>query len=201
MKVFFVDFQDSFSFNILSELYELGIRNVEFIERKEAHFFLQNIQEGVVILGPGPGHPQEYRLSQVLRPALKKKKCFFWGICLGHQLIWESLGRDIIRSKSPMHGRSIEVELNLFWREFFKLKTLKVQRYNSLVVDLENTDQRDLFFKDELIASVRDKFVSYQFHPESIGTDNSQILFARALQHFKVKLAHEQSSTFRNLLS
>jgi carbamoylphosphate synthase small subunit len=87
--VILLDFNDSFTYNVASELYTLGIKT-EVIPLDEIPEKLRDLiecdQKKVIIYGPGPGHPDDYKnLFHLIKRALKKTNLYHVGICLGHQ--------------------------------------------------------------------------------------------------------------------
>ncbi len=179
-----IDFDDSFTFNIYSTLKEIFPQvNVDIINKSQALSYLQILadtdDDHVVILGPGPGHPKEYKeFYAVISKLLNNKRIYLMGICLGHQLIWNVLGLEVSKGSHPIHGQQVcyRKSKNNFcppWLEF----PLKVQRYNSLAVKVSSSDilkfnpTYNFFISDgELIMSFSELLVTYQFHPESVGT-------------------------------
>jgi len=171
MKATFIDFEDSFSFNVVQELTLAGF-NVKVINWKD---FEENPADGLLVLGPGPGHPDDY---QQLFPLIKKwitdKKPFF-GVCLGHQIFWRLLDEEVVRSKEPLHGQKIKLLLDDEWKSWLGInKEVFVQRYNSLAVmgqaSLRNPYYKNFIQNDEIIMTKSPHVITYQFHPESIGT-------------------------------
>ena len=190
LKAILVDFDDSFTFNIVSELYGVGIYpNV--ISHHDLHTATLDIfncdSKTLIIFGPGPGNPEDYQdIFPILEKILIDDKLYFMAICLGHQILWRVLGEKIKKMNRPIHGDTTSV--NLFDRTF------SVQKYNSLTVDLDKpflckklmdkTFEIQNFFSDdgELMASLSYKFITYQFHPESIGTSCRRELFLPVLK-------------------
>ncbi len=168
-KIIIVDFEDSFTFNIANVLYPYE-KNVRVVEHEL--FFqsmlsevLQSKEKIAVILGPGPGHPDDYhRYYKGIESLRENTNCFVMGICLGHQILGKISGHQVLRSKTPMHGQAVDV--------VFKGSIVQVQRYNSLAVFIDGRESDIIEFK---------RGVSYQFHPESIGTHYNDIFFADLL--------------------
>jgi anthranilate/para-aminobenzoate synthase component II len=100
------------------------------------------------------------------------------GICLGHQLICSCLGYEIKISLHALHGEKII----FYWND----EKITVQRYNSLAVVPLAFDQ-EIVFKDELMILNYRNGRSYQFHPESIATDNSPLFFNDLLTFIQKK--------------
>jgi anthranilate/para-aminobenzoate synthase component II len=182
-KVLIIDFNDSFTYNIASDLFELGIQseviNVQDIEVDIESYILENNYKAY-ILGPGPGNPNDYFDNFNFIQKLSEKKIYVLGICLGHQILSLAKGYSLNKSMNPIHGSS---EFIKFPETFFGQKIkIHVQRYNSLAIknlDLPESIGPDILYNThhEIIA-MRDKYLlSYQFHPESIGTSCRKQLF------------------------
>lgn len=181
-NVILLDFNDSFTFNVASELYKLDIL-AEVIAKKDILEKLETITRAnkkcVVIYGPGPGHPDEYaQFFPIIKKALENPKIFHFGICLGHQLLWQVKGFKVIPSKIPIHGQRFKFKIPK-WSEFEQNiwdSEIDVQRYNSLVVD-SSKDGDFSYHQEEVVAGRFNRGVSFQFHPESVGTTNPSIFF------------------------
>lgn len=171
MKATFIDFEDSFSFNVVQELVKTGF-DVTVLHWKD---YEKNPDEGLLVLGPGPGHPDDYQqMFSLVKEWLDLKKPFF-GVCLGHQIFWRLQHEEVIRSKEPLHGQKIKLELNDEFRSWLGIKgDVYVQRYNSLTVlgqaALRNPYLTNYIQNDEILITRSPSVITYQFHPESIGT-------------------------------
>lgn len=182
MKIVIVDFDDSFTYNILAELKNIG-HDAEVVPWTN---FDSSIEFDLLILGPGPGHPHDYAsLFPYLRTLMKDKRKIL-GICLGHQMIWNLQDALVTRSKYPVHGEQLVLELNGYWSHFFSLPRLVVQRYNSLAVLAHSiiSDAQLLCFDNEVMMSVQENLVGVQFHPESLGTQKRAQIFKALVRHF-----------------
>lgn len=173
MRTILVDFEDSFTFNISSELYIQGQEH-EVIHFNDLNEILGSNNNLQIILGPGPGHPDEYKQTiALIRTNFQRKDIYWVGICLGHQLLWRALGVPVSQSLEILHGMAESIVLDDYFQRLFQKEKIKVQRYNSLCVHkssipLEAAKVSSLQFNhnDELMMSVGDNFISYQFHPE-----------------------------------
>lgn len=174
-KIYIIDFEDSFTFNIAAELYSSEkeikvISHLDFFSDKGFPLFLEKIKNPIaVILGPGPGAPSEYR---DYFPNIKELKnnalLYLMGICLGHQVLGLMDGLFIKPSQRPMHGGQVKIN--------FENTNMMVQRYNSLAV-FESQESLE-----EIQIREWSRGVSYQFHPESIGTENRSLFFKDLLK-------------------
>jgi len=183
-QVLLIDFNDSFSFNIVSELltYNVEVECISYEEIKMSiEEYVLNSDYSAVILGPGPGNPQSYFSSTSFISTFISKGLFVFGICLGHQILALHNGFKIEKSRRPIHG---ETEMVLFSDSFdFGENTIiQMQRYNSLAVVEHDSQPKSSVLKiknkdDEVVAIKGKNFLSYQFHPESVGTSCRKHLF------------------------
>ena len=170
-KATFIAFEDSFSYNVVQELTEIGLV-VEVVLWKDFEVLPES---DLLVLGPGPGHPDDYqRLFPLIKTWLDQKRPLF-GVCLGHQIFWRLLEEDVVRSKEPLHGQKVKLALTPEWRNWLKLEgEVYVQRYNSLAVmsqaSVRNPYIQNFIQNDEILISKTPQVITYQFHPESIGT-------------------------------
>jgi anthranilate/para-aminobenzoate synthase component II len=169
-KIYIIDFEDSFTFNIATELYTyekeiVVVSHLDFFSVKNFPIFLQKIKTSIaVILGPGPGSPEEYReYFSNIKDLKNNPLIYLMGICLGHQVLGLVDGLAIKPSQRPIHGGQVKIN--------FDNINILVQRYNSLAVF---ESQRSL---KEIQIRQWPRGVSYQFHPESIGTENRPLFF------------------------
>jgi len=192
-KIYICDFEDSFTYNLFSDLSLeakniKSIRSIEVIKYKNILNFLQSkinstdSSKEVIILGPGPGHPDDYSyLSNSIQLLCGRENLLMMGVCLGHQLIWTSLGYAARHSSRPVHGQTESLNLNEYWKKILNLNSddTLVQRYNSLSICLNPPDIDDLTSDGwqlnlndlELMMAKRGNILTYQFHPESVGTN------------------------------
>lgn len=181
--IYLCDFEDSFTYNIYTELCFQKLP-IQIIKKKSFINFLEekilSKEKCLIILGPGPGHPNEYeKVIQVLKKAILEEYLYFYGICLGHQLLCEVLGLSVVRSLHPIHGERVELALSEHTSQIFNIaRELKVQRYNSLSVIMNRKEISRLnelgihhFSHEKELMGLKGKnFLTYQFHPESVGT-------------------------------
>jgi anthranilate synthase component II len=181
-----IDNYDSFTFNVVQYLAELGadvhvVRNDELtIEQIKA------LQPERIVISPGPCTPNEAGVS------LEVIKTFaglipMLGICLGHQSIGQAFGGDVVRAKAVMHGKTSPIH-HTGMGVFADLPSpFTATRYHSLVVDqptlpscLEITawTQTDQGEVDEIMGFRHKQFAieGVQFHPESILTEHGHDL-------------------------
>ncbi len=199
-----LDFNDSFTFNIATYLGLLGysFQVVPFSRIKaflKSPFLLSNAH--VLVYGPGPGHPDEYsNLFPIIKKLLRCNTLFHLGICLGHQIIGRVLGDEVVRSKNPMHAQAVSLKVppweNCFPREAWG-RSIQVQRYNSLAIrgfKAKSDINEALDQSGEVLIRKFERGVSYQFHPESIGTSFPSLFF-EPLNYFLYNFKYEKSDS------
>ena len=184
--VFVLDNYDSFTYNLVQYLGELGAdvtvkRNDEVsVDEIEA------MKPSCIVLSPGPGRPEDAGvMMEVIRRMGTTTPIF--GVCLGHQAIGAVFGGRVIRASEPMHGKTSTIEHN--GRGVFTGLTgpFEASRYHSLIVaeddlpsDLEVTARTQA---DRVIMGLRHRTLpvhGVQFHPESILTSEGR----RSLRNF-----------------
>jgi len=181
--VFVLDNYDSFTYNLVQYLGELGAkievrRNDEVtVEEVEA------LKPERILLSPGPCTPGE---AGILVPLIRHMagKAPIFGVCLGHQAIGEAFGGDVVRAKHLMHGKTSPVEHN-GKGVFAGLPTpLTCTRYHSLIVaedtlpaELEVTARTPEAEGGSVIMGLRHRKLpieGVQFHPESVLTEGGR---------------------------
>lgn len=188
-EVTIFDFEDSFTYNIANVLYRLGVSSKIIHYKKLSTEIEKQKKQSVFIFGPGPGHSRDYEMTfPIIKKLVLSNNHFIYGICLGHQLVHSALGGSVIHSKYPVHGESVLFKIPQ-WEIFSKEdrgKILPVQRYNSLVVDINTRLNYDfdlaLDVNSELMMSMFLKTYTCQFHPESVGTSCPEIFFRPVLK-------------------
>lgn len=178
-RIFIIDFEDSFTYNIASVLSRLDpTLTLRVIHYRDFHVGLLSLvnKEGV-ILGPGPGHPNEYKsYPDIIKTLMNHPLIFLMGICLGHQLILTTLGYKVQLSLNPMHGEVVRVR--------YRQKWYNVQRYNSLSSIAQGESQELIIYEGDVYGYESMRLISFQFHPESIGTESPEVFFAPIMAFF-----------------
>ena len=185
--VLLLDNYDSFTFNLVQCLAELGA-SVE-VRRNDAI----TVEEAIamapqrLVISPGPGRPAEAGISIELLRGLAGR-CPILGVCLGHQAIGELFGGRVVRAPAPRHGKTSPIEHD--GRGLFAglPSSLEVGRYHSLVVE-ESTWPAELEIAarsadDGLVMGLRHRSLSIhgvQFHPESILTKEGRAILRNFL--------------------
>lgn len=188
--ILMIDNYDSFTYNLVQYLNELGeevrvYRNDEISLDK-----VRELNPDMIVISPGPKTPDEAGISvEVIKKFYKTIPIL--GICLGHQSLIQILGGNIIKAKTPVHGKVEEIPHT--GRGVFKgLKNpIKVTRYHSLIAD-RNKLPEDLMITaqtvDGEIMGVRHKkylLEGVQFHPEALLTECGHEMLANFLAEAK----------------
>jgi anthranilate synthase/aminodeoxychorismate synthase-like glutamine amidotransferase len=183
-RVLVLDNYDSFTFNLVQYLGELGAE-VEVVRNDAATVeeLLERRPERVVV-SPGPGAPPEAGISVELMRRLPEAGIPVLGVCLGHQALATAFGGRVVRGE-PIHGKSAEVHHD--GRTIFSglASPLVAARYHSLVVDpaLPACLERSAVAAETVMA-VRHRELpaeGVQFHPESVLTLDGRRLLANFL--------------------
>lgn len=174
-RLLIVDNYDSFTYNLVQELAELGA-DVEVV-RNDAFTIdelLADLPDGLVI-SPGPGTPDDAGLSSAAIEALAGVRPVL-GVCLGHQCIGSIYGGDVVRAPQLMHGKTSPI----YHRKEGVFADLPVPfdatRYHSLVVDRASVPEVlriTAETSDGLVMGLQHRELDVegvQFHPESILT-------------------------------
>jgi anthranilate synthase/aminodeoxychorismate synthase-like glutamine amidotransferase len=189
--VFVLDNYDSFTYNLVQYLGELGAQ-VEVRRNDEVNIQqIETLRPERILLSPGPCTPQEAGISvELIRHFAGKVPLL--GVCLGHQAIGAAFGGEVVRAKNLMHGKTSEVEHD--GKTIFRglSSPMTATRYHSLIVSEKNlpadlevsawTSDKD---GTRVIMGLRHKNLQVegvQFHPESVLTDEGKKLVANFLR-------------------
>ncbi|MBT9171952.1 MAG: Aminodeoxychorismate/anthranilate synthase component 2 [Syntrophomonadaceae bacterium] len=174
-----IDNYDSFTYNLVQLLGELGAelrvwRNDAFTLAE-----LESCRPEAIVISPGPGHPEEAGLSlAVIRHFAGKLPIL--GVCLGHQAIGHAFGGQVVRAPEPVHGKPAEIWHNGDAIFYGVASPFKAGRYHSLVIRRETLPEClevTAGTPDGLIMAVRHKTMpvfGVQFHPESVITPDGR---------------------------
>ena len=191
MKIFMIDNYDSFTYNIVQYLYELG---VDVIVKRNDEIKPQDIEKfniDAIVISPGPCTPKEAGISV---DVIKMYKGVYpiLGVCLGHQSIGVVFGGKIVKAKCLMHGKLSDIYHT--GEGLFKdiPSPFKAVRYHSLVIDRASLPE-DIKItawtkEDDEIMGIEHKKYSIwgiQFHPESILTDYGKDILKNFLELVK----------------
>lgn len=170
-----IDNYDSFTYNLVQYLAELGADIRVFRNNLTTLSDLEALNPSALVISPGPGRPQSAGISMAAIKAFSGKIPLL-GVCLGHQAIAEVFGGEIIHAKSLMHGKTSNV-VSDGQTIYHKVRSpFKAMRYHSLAVNRESLPPELLISSesdDGEIMGLRHRehpTEGVQFHPESIMT-------------------------------
>jgi anthranilate synthase/aminodeoxychorismate synthase-like glutamine amidotransferase len=184
MRVLVIDNYDSFTYNLVQYLGELGAEvDVVRNDRAEVGELLERDAERLVI-SPGPCTPAEAGISVAASRAFPEAGVPTLGVCLGHQSMVEAFGGTVIRGE-PVHGKDAEVEHD--GRGLFQglPSPFRAGRYHSLIADPDVPDAFEVSATSgDVVMAVRHRQLpaeGVQFHPESILTPDGRRLLSNFL--------------------
>jgi anthranilate synthase/aminodeoxychorismate synthase-like glutamine amidotransferase len=186
MRVLIVDNYDSFTYNLVQYLGELGAElDVVRNDAVSVDELVERARGGKVIVSPGPCTPAEAGVSVAGIRAVAEDRTPLLGVCLGHQALGEAFGGKVVRHE-PVHGKTARVEHD--GRTIFQglESPLVAGRYHSLVVDPALPDcLEQSAHAGDVVMAIRHRTLpaeGVQFHPESILTDDGKKLLHNFLQ-------------------
>jgi anthranilate synthase/aminodeoxychorismate synthase-like glutamine amidotransferase len=185
--VLVIDNYDSFVYNLVQYLGELGA--VPFVHRNDGMGLdaLLALEPDAVLVSPGPGRPADAGVSIDAVAAFGEAGVPVLGVCLGHQCIGERYGGDVVRAERVMHGKTSEVTHGGEGVFAGIPSPFTATRYHSLVVDAATVPECL-----EVTASTVDGTVmglrhrdfpihGVQFHPEAVLTTGGHHLIRNFL--------------------
>ncbi|WP_188814400.1 anthranilate synthase component II [Hymenobacter cavernae] len=189
MKILVLDNYDSFTYNLVQLLRELGYGDSTDVVRNDK-IDLDKVDEyDAILLSPGPGVPSEAGLMpEVIRRYAPTKRML--GVCLGHQGIAESFGGQLYNLPAVLHGIATDADIITGEdRLFHGLPTqFKVGRYHSWVVTPDTMpEELEITARDangQVLALRHRKYDvrGVQFHPESILTEHGHQMLKNWLE-------------------
>ena len=191
MKLLMIDNYDSFTYNIVQYLGELGAE-VEVFRNDE--ITIQGIAQRAperLVISPGPCSPAEAGISVAAIQHFMGKLPIL-GVCLGHQSIGAALGGTIVRAQQLMHGKTSVIQTTGEGVFTGLPESFTVNRYHSLAIDRASCPKVlavTAWTEDGEIMGVRHtglatevRMEGVQFHPESILTEHGHAMLRNFLQ-------------------
>jgi len=186
-RVLVIDNYDSFVYNLVQYLGELGaepvVRRNDAVSVEEA----RQLRPDAVLVSPGPGRPEDAGVSNALIEQLGPEVPTL-GVCLGHQCIGEVFGGRVVRAPAVMHGKTSMIHHGGDGVLRGLPNPFEATRYHSLVVEresvpesLEVTAEAD----DGTVMGLRHRrfpIEGVQFHPESILTRDGKAILGTFLR-------------------
>ena len=184
-KVLVVDNYDSFVFNVVQYLGQLGARTT--VVRNDEISVETALDYDGVLISPGPGTPEAAGISIAMIKFCAEKKIPLFGVCLGHQAIGVAFGATVSRAPELMHGKTSEIIHNREGVYANLPSPFTATRYHSLAIERETVpDELQITGQTEggIVMSVRHKTLpieGVQFHPESVLTEHGHAMLANWL--------------------
>ena len=190
--VLMIDNYDSFTFNLVQYLGELGA-TVKVLRNDEIDVAgIGALNPSHLILSPGPCTPNE---AGVCVPAVQAfvGKLPILGVCLGHQSIGQALGGKIVRAQRQMHGKASTISTDQRGVFHGLPRDFSVIRYHSLVIEpatcpealvvtARSEDGEIMAVRHRELAGTRTPLEGVQFHPESILSEHGHAMLRNFLE-------------------
>jgi len=188
--VLVIDNYDSFTYNLVQYLGELGAEVQVMRNDAVSVDDVAAVKANGIVISPGPGRPEDAGVTMSVIRTLGERTPIL-GVCLGHQAIGAAFGGAVVRASVPMHGKTSTIEHD--GRGVFSgiSGTFVASRYHSLVVadqdlpgDLLVTARTK---EDGIVMGLRHKqwpLHGVQFHPESILTGEGKTILRNFLKCF-----------------
>ncbi len=194
--VFVLDNYDSFTYNLVQYMGELGAEMVIRRNDELTPAEVEALRPERILISPGPCTPQDAGISIELIKHFAKvsRRVPILGVCLGHQAIGAAFGGNVVRAKKLMHGKTSEVAHD--GKTIFKglPSAMTCTRYHSLIVAEEGLPDElevsaravgEMQTDGETIMALRHRELpieGVQFHPESVLTSNGKKLIENFLK-------------------
>jgi anthranilate synthase/aminodeoxychorismate synthase-like glutamine amidotransferase len=186
VRVVVIDNYDSFVYNLVQYLGELGADPV--VHRHDAIDLdgLRRLEPDALLVSPGPGRPEDAGVSNDAIRDCAERGVPVLGVCLGHQCIGHVFGGEIVRAPQVMHGKTSVISHDGAGVFTGLPDPLRATRYHSLVVDRRSVPPELVVSaesEDGTVMGLRHRSLpveGVQFHPESILTESGHAL----LQNF-----------------
>ena len=193
--VFVLDNYDSFTYNLVQYMGELGAEMVIRRNDQLTPAEVEALHPDRILISPGPCTPQEAGITIALVQHFAASqqaggpRVPILGVCLGHQAIGAAFGGNVIRAPKLMHGKTSEVAHD--GRTIFAglPSTMTCTRYHSLIVQQESLpDELEVSARtedEETIMALRHRTLpieGVQFHPESVLTTHGRTLIENFLK-------------------
>ena len=185
MRLLVIDNYDSFTYNLVHFLGDLGAHSQVFRNDKITLDEIEAISPEAIVLSPGPATPNEAGICLSLIDRFKETTPIL-GVCLGHQAIGQAMGGEVVRAPELMHGKTSRIDHT--GKGLFRglNSGFEATRYHSLTLRPETLPEAlevTATTGGSLIMGIQHRKLplhGVQFHPESIASENGHAL----LQNF-----------------
>ena len=184
MRVLVVDNYDSFTYNLVQYLGELGAEPIVIRNDEMSPAEARSLQPDRLLISPGPGRPENAGSSIEFLQTMGTEMPSL-GVCLGHQAIVAAFGGTIDLAPEPRHGKTSEIRHD--GRGIFTDLEMPftATRYHSLAaVELPDELEACAWSEDDVVQGIRHRVLpmsGVQFHPESVLTVEGKKLLANFL--------------------
>lgn len=191
MKVLLIDNYDSFVYNLVQYVGELGAETVVYRNDQISLQQVKALKPDRIVLSPGPGSPEDERYFGVCKAILQNvsRRVPTLGVCLGHQGIISTFGGKVVSAKKLMHGKTSCIKHNA--KGIFKgvRNPFTATRYHSLAGEKDSIPScleitAEALDDGEIMAvrHTRYPIQGVQFHPESILCEDGKLILKNFLE-------------------
>jgi anthranilate synthase/aminodeoxychorismate synthase-like glutamine amidotransferase len=190
-RILVIDNFDSFVYNLVQYLGELGAEPVVIRNNEMSVHEVAALQPDGVLLSPGPGRPED---AGILCDAIREfaGRVPLFGVCLGHQAIGQVFGGNVVRAPELLHGKTSPIH-HVNEGVFAGLPNpMPATRYHSLIIERETLPEEltvTAQTESGMIMGVRHRELDVegvQFHPESILTTSGHDMIGNFMQRVAV---------------
>jgi len=191
LKVLVIDNYDSFVYNLVQYIGELGAETIVYRNDKVNMWELTNLKPDRIVISPGPGTPEDEKYFGVCTAILQNLSPLIptLGVCLGHQGIIHAFGGKIIHAKKLMHGKTCKIKHDQKGIFSGVHNPFTATRYHSLAgergsiptclqITAEALDDREIMG----IRHTQYPIYGVQFHPESILCEDGKLIIKNFLE-------------------
>jgi anthranilate synthase component II len=191
VKVLVMDNYDSFVYNLVQYIGELGTEVVVYRNDQVTLKEVQQLNPDRIVISPGPGNPEDEKYFGVCKAILQQvsPKVPTLGVCLGHQGIISTFGGKVVSAKRLMHGKTSSIKHD--GKGIFKgvENPFTATRYHSLAGDNDTIpaclEVTAVAVDDGEVMGVRHReypIEGVQFHPESILCEDGKLIIKNFLE-------------------
>ncbi len=191
MKVLVIDNYDSFVYNLVQYIGELGAETVVYRNDQITLSEANKIKPDRIVISPGPGNPEDAKFFGVCKAILQTLSPIIptLGVCLGHQGIIHTYGGRVVHAKKLMHGKTCTIKHNQKAIFTGVRNPMTATRYHSLAGERDSIPAcleitAEAVDDGEIMGIRHTKYPIYgvQFHPESILCQDGKLIIKNFLE-------------------